>query len=246
LFLQKTTRARDAVPFGKIEAKLPVSAGGILNMNRIFSSLPGARGSILVPAVLGVCTMLLNPGVEACGPVMGTIHCPVAGLGKGMQPDGCPGGYCGRRVTLKGPSLDYKGAKLYFCCSGCPKEFQKSPAKFAANANHQLVATFQAKQTSCPLCGGELKNPVVSMIGDVPVRLCSKGCQDKVNALKPAEQLQTVFGDAAFAKAFVIKTKTPAPAATMAAPAPSATSCDAGTDSGCCCCQPQAATDRRK
>src|SRR5262249_39873153 len=68
-------------------------------------------------------------------------------------------------VTLKSTTLDYKGAKLYFCCSGCPKEFQKSPAKFAANANHQLVATLQAKQTSCPLCGGDLKNPMVSMIG---------------------------------------------------------------------------------
>jgi YHS domain-containing protein len=212
-------------------------------MHRTSSWFPG---STIVPAALAVISALVNPGVEACGPVIGPLHCPVAGLGKDLQPDGCPGGYCGRKVSLKSPSLDYKGAKIYFCCSGCADLFKKSPAKFAANANHQLAATRQAKQTSCPLCGGKLKNPVISMIGDVPVLLCGKNCQDKINGLKPTEQLQTVFGDAAFARAFVIKTKTTAPASTTAAPAQNTASCDTGADSGCCCCQPQAAADRRK
>lgn len=30
-------------------------------------------------------------------------------------------------------SADYKGKKVYFCCGGCPKAFEKDPEKFAAN-----------------------------------------------------------------------------------------------------------------
>ena len=30
---------------------------------------------------------------------------------------------------------DYKGNRYFFCCSGCPLEFQKNPAKFAKNAH---------------------------------------------------------------------------------------------------------------
>jgi YHS domain-containing protein len=40
-------------------------------------------------------------------------------------------------------TVAYKGAKVYFCCPNCPKAFEKSPEKFVAKANHQLVQTGQ-------------------------------------------------------------------------------------------------------
>ena len=38
-------------------------------------------------------------------------------------------------------TADYKGAKVYFCCPGCPGAFAKDTKKFAAKANHQLALT---------------------------------------------------------------------------------------------------------
>ena len=29
-------------------------------------------------------------------------------------------------------TVDYKGAKVYFCCPNCPAAFEKDPAKFTA------------------------------------------------------------------------------------------------------------------
>src|SRR5262245_12375092 len=159
-------------------------------MKRILSCMPNlGRGKFLLPAVLGLFTLGTGPGSQACGPYVATLHCPVAGPGKDFQPDGCPGGYCGRKVAMKGPGFDWKGGKIHFCCSGCPEVFKKSPEKFAANANLQLVASRQTKQVSCPLCGGALKNPVMAMIADVDVLVCSAECKKKLDQAKPAERL---------------------------------------------------------
>lgn len=198
----------------------------------------------LVPGVLVMSALLLNPGVEACGPVMPALHCPVDGLGKDYQSAGCPSGYCSRRVTLKSPALEYKGGKIYFCCSGCIDQFKKAPEKFAANANHQLVVSYQARQVHCPLCGGELTSAKKVDIGGLKVHVCGTECVKQLEKASPSERLQLVFGDAAFAKGFKmnVKAATPAPK-TGAAATPTPTS--AVAESGCCCCQPQAVTQNR-
>ncbi|MFN0052968.1 MAG: hypothetical protein ACKV0T_12345, partial [Planctomycetales bacterium] len=57
----------------------------------------------------------------------------------------------GDKAAKADKSADHKGGKIYFCCDGCPKAYDKDKAKFATKANHQLVATSQAKQAKCPL-----------------------------------------------------------------------------------------------
>ncbi|MDA1014329.1 MAG: TonB-dependent receptor, partial [Planctomycetota bacterium] len=53
-------------------------------------------------------------------------------------------------------TAEYKGAKVYFCCPGCPAPFAKDTEKFANKANHQLVATGQFVQTKCPITGKDM------------------------------------------------------------------------------------------
>ncbi len=214
-------------------------------MNRIFSCGRGLyRGKVMLPVLLGLFTLSYSPVADSCGPGPTPLHCPVNGLGGDFDKGcGCPSGYCPRNVTLKSPSVEYKGGKVYFCCGGCIEQFKKTPAKFATLANHQLLATGQAKQEHCPLCGGDCKNGNMITVAGVKVRVCGEACSQKVAKAKTAEQLQMVFGDAAFGKAFVVKS-------TTAAPAPSGTatnggSCEASTEAGCCCCGKESATRKR-
>ena len=57
----------------------------------------------------------------------------------------------GKPIPVKAAlSVNYKGAKVYFCCGGCKGKFAKDAkcrAANAHNANHQLAATGQAKLT---------------------------------------------------------------------------------------------------
>ena len=98
-------------------------------------------------------------------------------------------------------SVDYKGGKVYFCCENCPKAFSKDPAKFAAKANAQLVATGQAKQAKCPLSGGKLNPDTAITVAGSKVCFCCEMCQGKVKEAKGDEQINLVFSDAAFEKA---------------------------------------------
>lgn len=102
-------------------------------------------------------------------------------------------------------SLDYKGGKVYFCCQGCPKAFQKDTAKFAASANHQLVATGQAKQEKCPLSGGPINADTAIDVKGVKVAFCCEKCQGKAKESDDAVAL--LFSDAAFDKGFKVETK---------------------------------------
>lgn len=100
-------------------------------------------------------------------------------------------------------SCEYKGGKVFFCCDGCPKEFAKDPAKHAAKANHQLVATGQAKQEKCPLSGGPLNPATKISVGGVDVCFCCEKCQGKAKDAKEGA-VDLVFGDKAFDKGFKV------------------------------------------
>ncbi len=97
-------------------------------------------------------------------------------------------------------TVDYKGGKVYFCCENCPKAFEKDVAKFATKANHQLVATGQAKQAKCPLSGGKLNPEKTVKVNGVEVQFCCGNCQAKAAEAKGDAQLELVFSDAAFEK----------------------------------------------
>ncbi|MCA9042267.1 MAG: YHS domain-containing protein [Planctomycetaceae bacterium] len=100
-------------------------------------------------------------------------------------------------------AVEYKGAKVYFCCGGCVKKFKEDPAAFAVKANHQLVASGQFKQVACPLSGGKLNPETKITLSDVGVCFCCNNCKGKVEGETDATaQLGLVFSDAAFEKGF--------------------------------------------
>ncbi|MEL6108735.1 MAG: hypothetical protein AAFU85_22235 [Planctomycetota bacterium] len=95
--------------------------------------------------------------------------------------------------------MDYKGAKLYVCCSSCVKRMTKTPEKYEAKANHQLVQTGQFKQAACPLSGGAVgKSSPDLKIGGVLVQFSSEEHKAKVAMLDGDKQIEAVFGAKGF------------------------------------------------
>lgn len=108
------------------------------------------------------------------------------------------------KEIVKEHFVSYKGAKVYFCCPGCPGGFEKNTAKFAAKANHQLVVTKQAKQEKCPLSGGPLNAEKTVKVGGVSVTFCCENCQGKVAKAEGDDQVNLVFADGPFGKGFKV------------------------------------------
>lgn len=108
----------------------------------------------------------------------------------------------GDKDAKQDKSAEYKGGKVYFCCDGCLGAFKKDQAKFATKANAQLVSTKQAKQTKCPISGGDLNQDTAVEVGGVKVAFCCNNCKKKVTDAQGDEQLNLVFSDTAFDKGF--------------------------------------------
>lgn len=104
-------------------------------------------------------------------------------------------------------SLDYRGAKIYFCCDNCPKAYEKDKAKYATKANHQLALTGQAKQEKCPLSGGDLNKDATADVAGVKVTFCCNNCKGKVEKAEGDAKLELAFADAAFDKGFKVEKK---------------------------------------
>jgi hypothetical protein len=109
------------------------------------------------------------------------------------------------KTALEDKFVEYKGAKVYFCCPGCPPAFEKDTAKFATKANHQLALTKQATQGKCPLSGGKLNPDTGVDVAGVSVTFCCNMCKGKVAKATGDEQLELVFSDTAFGKGFEVK-----------------------------------------
>ena len=110
-------------------------------------------------------------------------------------------------VAAKNPAkaenfVDYKGAKVYFCCMNCPKSFKTDTAKFAPSANFQLAATKQAKQVKCPLSGEDVDTAQSVKVNGVEVAFCCDMCKGKAEAEK--DQVAFLFNDKTFDKAFKV------------------------------------------
>lgn len=99
-------------------------------------------------------------------------------------------------------AVDYKGGKVYFCCMNCPKAFAADKTKFAAKANHQLVATGQATQKACPFSGEAVNADTKIKVSGAEVAFCCDMCKGKAEASK--EQIDLIFNDKAFDKAFKV------------------------------------------
>jgi len=154
-------------------------------------------------AVLAVPFLLAPSGATDPPAKAKSVFCPVVGTPEGKSCDHCPSGYCPLRPSAE-MSLAFDGGKLQFCCGKCKAIFEKAPAKFAANAHHQLVATGQARQQKCPLCGGEMGDTPQVSIGGVSVGFCSTECHAKAVKASPTERMEMLFGEKAFAKGFTV------------------------------------------
>jgi YHS domain-containing protein len=104
-------------------------------------------------------------------------------------------------------TLEYKGAKIYFCCENCPKKFDAKNKLHAAKANMQLVQTKQATEEKCPIAGKDLNPETAIEVSGVKVCFCCNGCKGKVTKAKGDEQIEMVFGDDAFKKGFKVVKK---------------------------------------
>ncbi|MEM1226645.1 MAG: hypothetical protein AAGJ40_13170 [Planctomycetota bacterium] len=99
--------------------------------------------------------------------------------------------------------MEYKGADLYLCCSSCVKRMTKTPEKYEAKANHQLVQTGQFVQMACPVSGEAISDssPMLKIgleTGEVAVYFSSDEHKAKVASLEAEEQVETVFGKTGF------------------------------------------------
>ncbi len=101
--------------------------------------------------------------------------------------------------------VDYKGGEVYFCCPNCPKAFEKDTAKFATKANLQLAQTGQAVEKKCPLTGRPLNKEQMVSIEGVDVQFCCMNCKGKISDMDKKEQVEAVFADKAFDKAYEVK-----------------------------------------
>ena len=126
-------------------------------------------------------------------------------LAKILKETKCP--MSGKPVNAE-KTVAYKDSKVYLCCGGCVKGFDgklKSDETLAAKANHQLVATKQARQVKCAMNGkGKVNKKTLTKFAGTEVGFCCKNCQGKFTDMEEAERVQVVFGKN-FEKAFVVK-----------------------------------------
>lgn len=101
-------------------------------------------------------------------------------------------------------AVEHHGGKVYFCCDNCSGAFTKDAKKFTTKANHQLVLTGQIKQEKCPMSGKPIADGTTVEVSGVKVDFCCNNCQKSAAGKKGDEQLELVFSEKAFAKAFKI------------------------------------------
>ena len=96
-------------------------------------------------------------------------------------------------------SVRYKDGSIYFSCQAALDRYRENPSQFEAFANHQLVATNQYRQLTCPLSGEDLDEDSVEITvagGDVIV-LC-EDCGKELATETRDYQIKMVFDAVAF------------------------------------------------
>jgi YHS domain-containing protein len=131
---------------------------------------------------------LAGSGIAWAAVSLEGIKCPISGS-----------------AAKESKSVAFHEGKVYFCCEKCAAKFEEDKGKFAAKANHQLVATHQYMQTACPYSGGKLDDSTAIEVGGTKVAFCCKNCKGKAEGLKGDEQVEALFGAKAFEKGKFVK-----------------------------------------
>lgn len=153
-------------------------------------------GLLSIASMLAVGSLVANDATEAEKVDLTKIKCVVSG--KAINPQA---------------TAEYKEGLVYFCCEGCPKAFAENKDKFAAKANHQLVATKQAKQVACPMSGKDLNPETTIEVSGVDVAFCCNNCKAAASKEEGAKQIELLFDDKKFEKGFKLAKKESAAAA---------------------------------
>jgi len=107
-----------------------------------------------------------------------------------------------KRDVKESKAVEHLDGKVFFCCPGCIKKWNKSPETFTTVANLQLVQTGQYEQTKCPISGGDLDDEQVVEVDGMKVKFCCEHCVAKVTAATTDDaKRELVFGEKRFAKA---------------------------------------------
>ncbi|AQT69482.1 Cation efflux system protein CusB precursor [Anaerohalosphaera lusitana] len=80
--------------------------------------------------------------------------------------------------------VEYKGKKVYFCCAGCPEEFQKNPEKYLDKLPQFSEEDTEAEdsateQTICPVMGGKINKDIFVEYKGKKVYFCCAGCPEE-------------------------------------------------------------------
>jgi len=111
-----------------------------------------------------------------------------------------------KRDVKEAKSVDHNGGKVFFCCPGCVKKWNKDTAKYEAQGNVQLVSSGQFKQSGCPISGGDASEDYSSEVDGVKVLFCCEKCKAKVDtAADDAAKRELVFGKKSFERGFAKK-----------------------------------------
>ena len=105
-----------------------------------------------------------------------------------------------KRKVKEKYAVDYRDAKLFLCCKSCVKRFGKTPEKYEAKANHQLVLTGQFVQKACPVSGESVDAGNVLEIAGVDVRFAASNHLDSIAKMEVDDQIQAIFGEDGFEK----------------------------------------------
>ncbi len=96
-------------------------------------------------------------------------------------------------------SVRYKDGSIYFSCQAALERYRENPPQFEAFANHQLVATKQYKQLTCPLSGEDLDEDSVQIsVAGVEVVVLCEDCGKELATETREYQIKMVFDAVAF------------------------------------------------
>ena len=111
-----------------------------------------------------------------------------------------------KKDVKESKAVDHRDGKVFFCCPGCVKKWNKDPSKFEVMANLQLVKTGQYVQTQCPISGGDVDEDQSVEVDGVKISFCCGNCKGKVESASTDEaKRELVFGSKMFEKGFAKK-----------------------------------------
>lgn len=103
---------------------------------------------------------------------------------------------------------DWKDGKVFFCCDNCKGKFEGDKKKFAAQANHQLIASKQVEQKACPFSGGAVNKEKTVEFKGATMAFCCDNCKGKAEKMTDDQKVEELFGEKAYEKAKFAKVET--------------------------------------